>query len=114
MMDVLYEPNSSSNSGYDTQIRSAVNDTAGEFLQYIYSCPSGTCHAVDAEFGSDAVDQTTTEPANPTKPYLKGVSDPISRNGSAVPDACKATNNSNLTGRYAGLLDGMSQRGAIR
>jgi len=45
---------------------------------------------------------------------LISVSDPISNNGNALPENCKAINNGNLEYPYAPFLEGMSQKGAIR
>jgi hypothetical protein len=76
-------------------------------------------HAIDAEFGSDALNNTITEPVDIPKPYLTGVADPISStvdsSGNTLPGACHATPNGNIDVEgYEGLLMGMSQRGAIR
>jgi hypothetical protein len=102
------------------KIRQAVDETSGQYL-YHDDGLVGDLHklSMDAEFGSDAVDQTITEPVNSPKPYLMGVKDPISStidsNGNVLPDACKATPNGNIdVVGYEGLLMGMSQKGAIR
>jgi hypothetical protein len=105
--DATYEGTS-----YGEQIKTAVLDTAGEFLYYDWNGQ----HEIDAEFAADALENTITEPVSDPKPYLTGVSDPISStmnsNASVLPDACKA--NPNLGQLPDGSLNGMSQRGAIR
>jgi hypothetical protein len=102
----VFMPGAYNNSNYKSAIDKAVDETKGQFLQYLYFDDS---HTIDAEFGADMQERTKTEYPDPSlppdpnwvaKPYLTGVEDPISK--SCIVDV-------------SGSHDyGMSQRGAIR
>jgi hypothetical protein len=94
----VYIPGAHITSGYSTEITKAVNDTKGQFLQYIL--PNSNGHAIDASFAADmqgAVTQGGGDLIN--APYKVGVQDPISIG------CVKNLGNAQY---------GMSQRGAIR
>lgn len=94
-------------AGIKQNILDAVSLTTGQYLSY-----SG--EPIDAEFASDAVNNTLDDPAAFPKSYLKRVEEPISSNDNALPVDCQAHNLGQLPAPNLNLLNGMSQKGAIR
>jgi hypothetical protein len=94
----VYIPGAHVDSGYPSEITKAVDDTKGQFLQYVF--PNGTKHAIDASFAADMLGAVTQDGGDPINaPYKVGVQDPISIG------CVKNLGNAQY---------GMSQRGAIR
>ncbi len=95
----VYDPGAHNTSAYKSVIDAAVDETKGQFLQYIMKINGQTYHAIDAEFFADVALRTTNGDLV-SAPYQKGVEDPIST-------SCIRS----VSGQHT---YGMSQRGAIR
>jgi hypothetical protein len=88
----VFIPGTYTQSGYQSDIHSALTATQYQYLQY-------NNHAIDAEFFADVALKTTDGDLT-SAPYQKGVDDPIST-------SCIAS----VSGQHT---YGMSQRGAMR